>query len=89
MFKEEVYEFVKEKNRHIIIGFGSYGEVKLAKRGDSNDYVAIKMVIDVSFRFTARMHSTRSLCINSSIIRGLSNLLTIITIQIKIQHTWF
>ena len=44
MFKEEVYEFVKENGRHVIIGFGSYGEVKLARKSESKEFVAIKMV---------------------------------------------
>ena len=73
MFKEEVYEFVKEGNRHIIIGFGSYGEVKLARKSGSQEYVAIKMVLIPSFRSTARTRSTRSRCTSSCRTRAWSS----------------
>ena len=43
--KDECYEFIKGPNNKIsIVGFGSYGEVKLAKNSDTGEVVAIKMV---------------------------------------------
>ena len=43
--KDECFEFIKAPNNKVnIVGFGSYGEVKLAKNTDTNEVVAIKTV---------------------------------------------
>lgn len=43
--KDECYEFLKnEVGKVDIVGFGSYGEVKLARNTENGGVVAIKMV---------------------------------------------
>jgi serine/threonine-protein kinase Chk1 len=45
MMKNESYEFLRGyENNHINIGFGSYGQVKLARNTETKDLVAIKLV---------------------------------------------
>jgi hypothetical protein len=34
------------ENNHVTIGFGSYGQVKLAKNIDTGETVAVKIVLD-------------------------------------------
>lgn len=43
--KDECYEFIKGANNKVnIVGFGSYGEVKLARNTETGEMVAIKSV---------------------------------------------
>jgi len=43
--KDECYEFIKnEIGKTNIVGFGSYGEVKIARNTDNSQIVAIKLV---------------------------------------------
>lgn len=43
--KEECYEFIKGPNNKVsIVGFGSYGQVKLARNTQTGEMVAIKLV---------------------------------------------
>jgi hypothetical protein len=43
--KNECYEFLKnEIGKANIVGFGSYGEVKIARNTENDQIVAIKMV---------------------------------------------
>ena len=45
MIKNESYEFLRGyENNHINIGFGSYGQVKLARNIETKELVAIKLV---------------------------------------------
>jgi serine/threonine protein kinase len=48
-----------------IVGFGSYGEVKLAKNTENNEVVAIKMVVPPRCRSTTRTRRRRSTCTTS------------------------
>ena len=64
--KDECYEFIKGQNNKIsIVGFGSYGEVKLAKNSETGEIVAIKMVRIKGCRFTGAMPRKKSTCITS------------------------
>lgn len=48
--KDESYAFVKGPNNKVsIVGFGSYGEVKLAKNTETDEMVAIKMVHNLCY----------------------------------------
>lgn len=38
------------QNNHVTIGFGSYGQVKLAKDITNGEIVAVKVVVVISYR---------------------------------------
>lgn len=64
--RDECYEFIKGANNKVsIVGFGSYGEVKLAKNTETGEIVAIKMVDDLLRRFMAGTPKTKSMCITN------------------------
>lgn len=60
-------------NKISIVGFGSYGEVKLAKNTETGQIVAIKMVQRVRCRSTDAMPKRRSMCTTSSTTPTSSN----------------
>lgn len=61
--RDECYEFLKNDFGKVeIVGFGSYGEVKLARNTQNNDIVAIKMVEMRSYRSTTKTRSRKSTC---------------------------
>ena len=58
---DQVYEFLINSTGLVeIVGFGSYGEVKLAMNRKSGEIVAIKMVVHYSTRSTIRMPKNKS-----------------------------
>lgn len=53
MIIKERFEILKGyANNHVTIGFGSYGQVKLAKDIQNGEVVAVKVVIPFSSRST-------------------------------------
>ena len=64
--KDQCYEFIKGLNNRVNnVGFGSYGEVKLAKNYDTDQVVAIKMVIFTLYRFMVKMQKIKLMSITS------------------------
>ena len=62
--RDECYEFLKnEVGKVEIVGFGSCGEVKLARNTENGEIVAIKMVRERLDRFTAKTPRRRLTCI--------------------------
>jgi serine/threonine protein kinase len=48
-----------------IVGFGSYGEVKLARNTENNEIVAIKMVHDILVRFITKTPNNKLMSITN------------------------
>ena len=72
--KDECYEFIKGPNNKVsIVGFGSYGEVKLAKNSETGEIVAIKMVTRSSCRSMDGMPKRKSMSITNSTTPTSSN----------------
>ena len=72
--KDECYEFLKnEVGKVDIVGFGSYGEVKLARNTENGGVVAIKMVRQSLLRFTTKTPNKKSMFITNLTTRTSSN----------------
>ena len=66
--KDESFEFIKgHGNKVSVVGFGSYGEVKLAKNTETGEVVAIKMVNLTRYRFMVKMQNKKLMSIISLI----------------------
>lgn len=71
-----------------IVGFGSYGEVKLARNTENGDVVAIKMVLIMRGRSTIKMPRKKSTFTTNWIIPTSSNSWTTTTKKKKTPLTW-
>ena len=55
--KDECYEFLKnEVGRVEVVGFGSYGEVRLARNTENGEVVAIKLIYNKNAKDEIEVH---------------------------------
>ena len=88
--KDECYQFIKNDFGKVeIVGFGSYGEVKLARNTQNNEIVAIKMVHLFSHRSTIRTQRSKLMFITNQIIPTSSNCKITIMSKTKTSLIWF